>query len=112
MKINPSLLAVLAGFLVALSPIAAFGGDTGQVTLTGLLVCGKCKLHVTENCESVLQVSEGGKRVDYFLINNKVSTDFHPKICMTNGMNVSVTGTAKEENGVEFLTASKIEPLK
>ena len=111
MRTNSWFLVLAVGLWIASGVIAAVAADSGPVTLTGLLLCGKCKLHVTADCVNVLQVDKAGQSVDYFLTKNKVSTDFHPKICTTDGMKVSVTGKVKETNGVEFLTPSKIEPL-
>jgi hypothetical protein len=72
------------------------------------MVCAKCKLHLTSTCQNVLQVSENGQTVNYFLAQNQVSTDFHHNICMTDGEQTTVTGTVQEQNGQEVLTPTKI----
>lgn len=112
MKISNGFLAGVVGFWMATGMIGALAADSGPVTLSGLMVCGKCTLHLTSTCQNVLQVDQDGKAVNYFLTQNKVSKDFHPKICKTSGMKVNVTGTVKDKNGKEILTPSKIEPVQ
>lgn len=104
--------ALVVGLCLAISMAGAGAADTAPVTLSGTMVCGKCKLHITEKCENVLQVDQDGKTVNYFLTQNKVSKDFHSKVCKGDGMKVTVTGTVQDENGKEVLTASKIEPAQ
>ena len=101
-------LTLAAGFLAATLTLAALADDTNVVTLTGLMVCGKCKLHITKTCQNVLQVESNGTNINYFLVQNKVSKDFHPNICANDGEKATVTGTVKEKHGREILTATKI----
>lgn len=82
--------------------------ESSQVTMSGEMVCAKCKLHLTSTCQNVLQVSENGQTVNYFLAQNQVSTDFHHNICTSDGEQATVTGTVQQQNGQEVLTASKI----
>jgi len=104
------LVTILAaGLLLAGLTMSAAAADT---TLTGLLVCGKCKLHETKECQNVLQVEKDGKTVNYYLAQNKVSKAFHDNICQNDGEKVTVTGKVKEKGGRETLTASKIEAVK
>ena len=112
MKNFKLLLLVVVGIAMAALAFRALADDSDQTTLTGLLVCGKCKLHITDKCQNVLQVQKDGQTVNYFLTQNKVSTDFHPNICQNDGENVTVTGTVSEDNGTNILTATKIEPAK
>ena len=76
--------------------------------MTGMMVCGKCKLHITKECQNVLQVQQDGQTVNYFLVMNQVSKDFHSNICMTNGEKATVTGTLEEKDGQEILTPTAI----
>lgn len=99
-------------FLAASVPRLAAADAKSQVTLTGTMVCGRCKLHITKECQNVLQVEKSGKTVNYFLAPNKVSKEFHHNICRNDGEKVTVTGTVKEKMGKEMLRASKIEPVK
>ena len=59
-----------------------------ETTLTGTMVCAKCKLHEADKCQNVLQVEKDGKTVNYYLTQNKVSKDFHPNICQNDGEKV------------------------
>ena len=63
-------------------------------------------------CQNVLQVTEDGTTNNYFLVENKVSTDFHPNICTTDGEKATVTGTVEEKDGKKMLTATSIEAAK
>ena len=101
-------LALLGGLAVA-SATTALAED---VTITGNMVCGKCTLHETDKCQNVVQVTEDGKTVNYYLTQNKVSKDFHANICQNDGEKVTVTGRVKEKDGKEMLAASKIEAAK
>ena len=105
------LLLLLAGGLMVAS-VALADDNANQMTLTGMLVCGKCTLHITKKCQNVLEVPQNGTNVLYFLTQNDVSKDFHQNICQNSGEKVTVTGTVKEKHGKEVLTATKIEPVK
>jgi hypothetical protein len=56
-----------------------------KATLTGELKCAKCALKEGDKCQTVLQVDFGvpGKPsiVTYYLTDNDVAKNFHPKIC-------------------------------
>ena len=110
MKISKRFL--LTALIASVATLSAFADEEKNTTLTGLMVCAKCKLHETDKCQNVLQVDKDGKTVNYYLTQNDVSKDFHGEICKTDGEKVTVTGKVKEKDGKETLTASKIEPVK
>ena len=112
MKKSKWFLALAAGVLAATFTARVLAAENTAVTLTGTMVCGKCKLHITKECQDVLQVEKDGKTVNYFLTMNKVAKDFHPNICQNDGEKVTVTGTVKEKGGKEILSASTIEAAK
>jgi len=101
-----------AAFLAVTFVSGAFAAGSSETNLTGMLVCGKCKLHETQDCQNVLQVEKDGKTVNYYLAQNKVSKAFHDNICQNDGEKVTVTGKVKEKDGKETMTATKIEPAK
>jgi hypothetical protein len=105
------LLLLAAGLFLATFAQRALADDTNQVTLTGLMVCGKCKLHLTTECQNVLQVEQSGTNVNYFLVMNQVSTDFHDNICGKDGEKTTVTGTLSVDNGTNIMTPTEIKPL-
>jgi Family of unknown function (DUF6370) len=111
MKKFKILLLLAAGLFVASLAPRALADDTNQVTLTGLMVCGKCKLHITKECQNVLQVEQNGTNVNYFLVMNPVSKDFHDNICGNDGEKTTVTGTVDEQDGKEVMTPTKITPV-
>ena len=107
------MILLAAGLLWVVSAPQTFADDTNApVTLSGLLACGKCSLHICTSCQNILQVQKDGKTVNYWLSQNDVSKDFHPNICTTDGEKVTVTGTLKEDGDKHVLIASKIEEAK
>jgi Family of unknown function (DUF6370) len=105
-------LTLAAGILAAAFASSALAADSSAVTLSGKLVCGKCVLHLTKECQNVLQVKKDGKTVNYWLTQNKVSTDFHPNICQNSGENVTVTGAVSKKGGKEIMVATTIKAAK
>jgi len=102
------MLTLAVGTLLAGVALAA-----DEVTITGNMVCGKCTLHLTKQCQNVVQVQQGTNTVNYFLKNNDVSKAAHDPICDPgNSEKVTVTGTVKEKDGKEIMTPTKIEPAK
>jgi hypothetical protein len=111
MKTIKLITVVAAGFLVAgFNLLAADAGK--ETTITGNMVCGKCTLHETKSCQNVVQVMKDGKTVNYYLTQNDASKSQHEAICGGSSAKVTVSGLAKEVDGKEMLTASKIEVLK
>jgi hypothetical protein len=85
-----------------------------EVTLTGDAVCAKCALKETKTCQNTITVEKDGKKTTYYLAANAVSKKAHTglKICMASTdapVKVKATGTVKEEDGKQVLTATKIE---
>ena len=112
MKTSKWFLPLAAGLLAVTFTARVQAADSSEVTLNGTMVCGKCKLHMTKECQDVLQIEKGGKTVNYFLTMNKVAKDFHPNICENDGEKVTVTGKVKEKGGKETMVASKIKATK
>jgi len=61
-----------------------------------------------DKCQNVISVEEDGKKVNYWLTQNKVAKEFHDNICKAPAK-VTATGTVKEVDGKKEFTASKIE---
>ena len=112
MKTTKWLLPLATILVASATSLTVFAGEADTVTLSGTMVCAKCKLHEADKCQNVLQVDKDGKTVNYYLTPNSVSKDFHSEICKTDGEKVTVTGTVKEKKDKEMLTASKIEAAK
>jgi len=99
---------LVAALLLAGFASRALAANTNEVTVTGSMMCGKCSLHLTKECQNVVQVQQDGKTVNYFLTQNKVSKAAHDPIC-EGSEKVTVTGTVKEKGGKEMMTPSKID---
>jgi hypothetical protein len=107
-------MTVAAGLLLAGTTLRLFAEENAskETTITGSMVCAKCTLHEAKSCQNVVQVSQDGKTVNYYLTQNDVSKAAHGAICGGSSEKVTVTGTVKEKDGKEILTPTKIEPVK
>jgi hypothetical protein len=103
------LAALLAG-LAMTGATSALAAD--ETTITGNMVCGKCTLHETATCQNVVQVTQDGKTVNYYLDQNDISKAAHDPICQGGSEKVKVTGTVTEKDGKKMMTPSKIEVVK
>jgi len=107
------IIAVAAGLMLAGITSNLFADDASkEVTITGTMVCGKCTLHETKKCQNVVQVTQDGKSINYYLKQNDVSKDAHDPICSGGSEKVTVTGTVKEKDGKEMMTPTKIDVVK
>jgi hypothetical protein len=90
----------------------SMAADTGkELSITGDAKCAKCALKETDKCQTVIQTEAEGKKVTYYLADNKVAKDFHMKVCKET-KKVKATGTVKEVGGKEQLTLTKIEVVE
>lgn len=113
MKKTSLTLTLATGLLLSFGAGRLLASDAStETTLSGTLVCAKCKLHQADECQNVLQVEKDGKTVNYYLTQNKVSKDFHSNICQNDGEKVTVTGKVKEKGDKEMVVASNIEAAK
>ena len=103
-----------AGLLLAGLTARVYADDSAkkEITVTGMMVCAKCTLHETKECQNVVQVTQGTNTVNYYLKNNSVSKAAHDPICGGSSEKVTVTGTVKEKGGKEMMTPTKIEAVK
>jgi hypothetical protein len=109
-----SMLLLAAGLLLAISTSRLLAVDTAakEVTVTGAMVCGKCTLHETSSCQNVIQVTQDGKTVKYYLAKNDVSDAMHEAVCHGDSKNVTATGSVAEKDGKQVLTVTKLEAAK
>ncbi len=111
MKIfNTKAMALAAGLAMLAFALPALAADD-VVTITGKGTCAKCDLKEADKCQTVIQVEKDGKTVNYYLVHNKVSDDFHSNVCKAPEK-VTATGKVKEVKGKWELTATKIEEVK
>ncbi|MFZ5493708.1 MAG: DUF6370 family protein [Verrucomicrobiota bacterium] len=80
-------------------------------TISGEAKCAKADLKLQDKCQTVIQVKEGNKAVDYYVAANDVDKAFHPQICHAPKQ-VNATGVVKTVDGRHELVASKIELKK
>ncbi len=99
---------LMLAFLVSGTVVA---GEGEEVTLEGTVMCAKCKLgeEEREKCQNVLVVKEGEKPMHYYMT-AKANEEFGD-VCMKTPM-VKVTGMLSEEDGKQWIAATKIEPVE
>ena len=109
-----AMLLLAAGLLltVSTSRLLAVDASSKETTISGSMVCAKCTLHETKECQNVVQVEKDGKTVNYYLKQNDVSTAAHDPICGGSSEKVTVTGTVKEKDGKQMMTPTKIDVAK
>ncbi len=78
-------------------------------TITGDAVCAKCALGESKKCQNTVTTTEDGKKVTYYLINNKFFGPAHKSlgICTADkaaGVKVKATGEVAEKDGKMTLT--------
>lgn len=98
------LAAVLVVGLIA-APIAA-----DETTMSGTIVCAKCKLKKAgqSECQDVLLVKDDkGATAEYYVEKNAAAKKFG-HTCSGEAP-ATVTGQVSEKDGVKWIVASKIE---
>ena len=105
-------IALLAGFAAASLTMPAYAASNDTTTITGTALCAKCALHKTDHCQTVVQTTDNGKTVTYWLT-GKEAKEFHHNICTSQtGEKVTVTGKVTEKDGKEMLHVTKIKADK
>src|SRR5437762_2872437 len=107
MKRSLILSLSFGGLFLLAASTASYAADN-EVTLTGEGQCAKCALKKTDSCQNTVTVDKNGKKVTYYLEKNDVANKFHKTICQTS-KDIKVTGTVKEVDGKQVVTASKID---
>ncbi|HEY1763671.1 MAG TPA: DUF6370 family protein [Opitutaceae bacterium] len=102
------IFGLLAGALLLVGTARA--ADETKL-LSGEAVCAKCELGLQDKCQTVIQVKEGGKVVNYYLAANDAAKAFHKTIC-EGPAKVTAKGVVSTVDGKQVLTASTIEVAK
>src|SRR5258708_30888851 len=80
-------------------------------TIVGEGQCAKCSLKQTPSCQNAVIVDEGGKKVTYYLEQNKVAKAFHKNVC-TDIKKVKATADVQDKDGKMVMTATEIEVVQ
>jgi hypothetical protein len=102
------IFCILAGTLAL--TLSARAADETKV-IAGEAMCAKCELNLQDKCQTVIQVKEGDKLVNYYLAPNDAAKAFHKNIC-EGPAKVTATGTVSTVDGKLMLTVSTIELSK
>jgi hypothetical protein len=109
MKIKIMALLVISGLLVGLQ--AGLAAPDAEKTITGDGACAQCVLKETKECQHTITAEEGGKKVTYYLTQNKVAKEFGNQLCAEK-KKVTATGMVKTVAGKQILLPTKIELAK
>ncbi len=82
-----------------------------EVTVKGEAKCAACMLKQGDKCQTVIQSTQKGKTVNYYVVQNDVSKGFTSDVCH-KAQKVTATGTVKKEGDKRELTLTKIELAK
>ena len=104
-------LFVLLTFTGLALMVALFVSGADESTLKGMGKCAKCSLNETDTCQTVIQVKRADKTVNYYLVLNPTSKEFHDTICKES-KRVKAKGIVKEVNGRREFIASQIKLVK
>src|SRR5262245_55630368 len=107
MKKSLALVASVAALWLAAAAVRTLAADE-SVTITGEGKCAKCALKETKECQNVIQTEKDGKKLNYYLVANDVSKEFHGKLCKET-KKVTATGKVKEVDGKLEMTLTKTE---
>ena len=86
---------------------SAFAKD---MTFTGEAKCAKCALKKSKECQNVIEVKDGDKKVVYYL-KGDASDKFHPTVCK-EAKEVTLKGEVSEVDGKKWITVSEIKTTK
>jgi len=105
--IKVMLLTVGAVFALNSAVLAA----DKERTIVGEGACAKCILKETKECQPTITTHEAGKKVTYYVVQNKVAKEFGDQLC-TDRKKVRAIGTVTSVDGKMELTPTKIELVK
>lgn len=102
---------ILGAFVCALALAGLARAADEPKTITGEAKCAHADLKLQDKCQTVIQVKEGDKAVNYYVAANDVAQKFHGQICNAPKA-VVATGAVKWVDGHPELTATSIELKK
>lgn len=104
-----SLLALMVG-ITALALTGMAADKAAPKALEGNMVCAKCTLAETDQCQNALVVKVNGKEVVYYLDDKKAN---HKKVCSSGSeLKVKVTGKIVEKGGKKWIMNAKVTEVK
>ena len=104
-----SLTAILAVACMLIAGLPAGAQQEKEVTLKGTLLCAKCVLKETKECQSAIRVKEKDKDVVYYFKDKGASETYHEPICGGDRKEGSVTGLVATKDGKKWITPKKVE---
>jgi hypothetical protein len=109
MKTLVSSSLALAVFLFVVAGVRA--EDNKEITLKGELLCAKCELKEegVKKCQTVLQVKQDDKVVNYYFKDKGSKEEYHESVCGGGRKQATVTGVLTEKSGKKWITPSKVQ---
>ena len=108
MKTVVALLAIPVALAFLASAMLA--QDKGkEVTLKGTILCAKCALKETKECQTAIQMKEGTKTVTYYFHDKGMDETYHEPICGGERKEGTVVGKVHEHDGKKMIVPSKVD---
>jgi hypothetical protein len=106
-------MLIAVAFWALGTPAMAADPAPKEITVTGTLVCAKCKLKAegVKTCTNALVVKEGEKSVTYILKDKGDDETYH-ECGGGEKLGVTVAGTLSEKDGKKLLTPTKVTVKK
>jgi hypothetical protein len=103
---------IIAAFAAAalLTASTSMAADK-EITLKGEGKCAKCALKKADQCQNVIEVTDGDTKVVYWMEANDVAKAFHKNVC-SDTVKMTAVGKVSEKDGKQMLVASKLEVQK
>lgn len=102
-------IAALMLLALATPSIAAEKSKGKEITVTGEAKCAMCALKESDKCQTVIEgQNEKGKTVKYYVADNAMAKELHPKVCK-GAQKVTATGTVKKVKGKNELTLTAVK---
>lgn len=112
MQFTRHLIGAAAVLAAALLIVSSEAGEkkapAKEVTLKGLVACGKCKLEVDAECATVIVVKGADKKDVVYYFDKKGHDKFHADVC-GDPKNGSVTGVVSEANKKKLITVKEVK---
>lgn len=111
MKTKLMTLLAISALLFLTAPVKMMAAADNEKTIVGEGACAKCILKETKECQHTITTEEDGKKVVYYVVQNRVAKEFGSQLC-SEKKKVKATGLVKTEDGKHILIPTQIELAK
>ena len=83
-----------------------------EKTLKGTILCGRCVLKQTKQCNTAIVSIENGRPVTYFFSDRGNQEDYHEEVCGGGRKRGTAIGAVFQKDGKRWITPRKVEYAK